>query len=1654
MNDLLVLGKKVKIVLMTLLSIIIFGCTPEVPETTSSSSSSNFSNFWNSNSSNNFWNDTNNDGVGDTYNYTDPLSEEYNFIFDENQQKLSIDIASDFNDNFLIRGNEVSNYVYNNESSINHLCFVIEYENSPENKAVIYSAKFKSTTDYSTGIEEFYLQVQGSTNTGTTDCAQESLIQSITADLQVAEEKLTYSMSELCTTCNTRFTDSSLRLYTPTGESVSDINLVYLSLYYAPQSQTTSSGPLSCTTSSECGAIGFNCCISGQCVNDAELKPGANESESYPVAYASTLANPESYSDFPEIYYVCPSAVASDPNSTSSSATTATDPVIAAQIRINKFEELYNCINPVQDEMSICSVRYENASQFIDRSDPTDPAGYTFEVPADDLNFAFTGLMDGIPNIVEVNYGGEILYKEGYVEANEAKVILEEDSINDDLESAMSVTVKSALANSALEDTIILKYRVDGSCEKLNPFLARCKKYYKQSQTSDPIRPSDHEEDNNSFLLPAYANLDYAVTVVVNGVNLPMGENTWEVGEGSVDFSQSIYPSQEVVVTYFVTDDNVAAVMASKLAAQTIVNTHCNCGTQNCNLDPVYVEEQGQQIVKSFNCVYPQNQQVEPPLQQVAYVSAKAVPLRFHDQYGISYDENISEAGDQEGNPFSYSNNNTLYPNNIQEYVGFNEVYGSFDKDSNSARPPKMIDVKKGRTYDLYVDQGSYSTCTTCGSDYFSALQKIFPTSFLHKGGGYGPDWVESSRVDNRGKFRADDLIFGRACFLPATMIPLTHVPSEDLATQRAGRLSAQHFLYANGYNRDWYGFDMGSLIGSFDGVKWFAVGNMRRIKADTNKLFLAVNGYFGDLTANNDYKVIVSEMSVSSGAGNVIDHDLESDGAECQLYHLCQSDNDCVKNLGYEYTCEAVSGITTSWPSFDVNANEIPGTINYRLLASLVGGVNGKPKRCVYRGRGSACLQDPYDTSASYMGSLSPALHKCSPNTYCQTLDGDAFNNKIARFAKPPATQNINETLMELTVPTDTFGQSARILGRPYDYFGQEATNDEAGSVLSENGIESICIPGKTASESDMASANATAPDGPSADRTLGIGITSAEESSAQYYSVCPTTDDNGNFLGKSSNLALDDVTLMSKSASQNISSNVLQHEDFSSLEIFNDANELITERGLNKNTCLRAPGASCFTDMDCAPSSFIADQVGRLNFNPINEAEGDFWKEGLVCGQDKEKYLPLTIQMNPDYKLSDNKCCREIGKTITVHSADHEDASFYADKVAGVEDGISIMDEMRNSRVQTIIDKLQAEPSKYPPLIGPKADAADPMDLSEILHQYNTFHLAASRTCCSGNWVRKFSETNGDSNSWNEGKNQTIPKSAFKCISWEPDNGANISLFNSRFQCHRDNWVTVECEIKSLSPTEQDFYLSWLEKFELTGIPQIAIETNEDVYCKVDYTTQADVTSSKVPLKGTILSSAIAEITDGSKDYLSAGDMSNFKTAQQEDDDDQGEIKQVFSPNKVNCCLPSGQQVASSVTDQMCCTGKVFQNKCCLQDYTDVTVYLNRYVSSEASHLNDSLIDPATGYIKDPGTVMQLASERNICCSGKLSYGHAIHKLMIPGAETEPDAKTTRFVYSNNTTDNNNETGNIAEVYDKGVTWNNHVYCVPTAFQDPPIN
>jgi hypothetical protein len=315
-----------------------------------------------------------------------------------------------------------------------------------------------------------------------------------------------------------------------------------------------------------------------------------------------------------------------------------------------------------------------------------------------------------------------------------------------------------------------------------------------------------------------------------------------------------------------------------------------------------------------------------------------------------------------------------------------------------------------------------------------------------------------------------------------------------------------------------------------------------------------------------------------------------------------------------------------------------------------------------------------------------------------------------------------------------------------------------------------------------------------------------------------------------------------------------------------------------------------------------------------------------------------------------------------------------------------------------------------------------------------------------------------------------QTIDKAMFKHVSWGQDTLIPILLTDpdsNSFECDETNALNTSCEIKNFPEdgVEEKKYLSWAASLELIGIPQAVIKTNDQIF-KLVNDSQQNISGSQVPLTDSagnniinVLTGTNFDFSDSNYKYYSGTNYTsglNLGT---------NTLKKVFSEHEFNCCIPTGKTVPATTSASQCCTG--FSNTisnttkvCCLPDYTDVTVYLNRYVSSEGRGLESSEYDETNGYIKKPNTVERLALEKNMCCSGKIARGVAISELPIPlkdgdfdlTVSTDPNVlpkRTRRFNYLTGEIDNNPETGYIGYKFDAGVRWNHHVYCVPEGYE-----
>lgn len=1588
------------------------------------------------------------------------------------QSTVNLDMS--YSDSLQLRGKDVDAYIRANGTST-VVCLSSRFTQSTVNKIILLAAIPRSVYNFSTQTLEYYYNLTPSdTTTNQSFCQKTGLINQLYIYYPTLTPK--YQMGEICPTgtcSSSSYSSQSLELYNASGIALSQIATKQLLFSVTNNPTPTTPTGVTCTESSTCVSQGYNCCSSGQCVKDLALKPGVDTaSNSYIQALQDILNNPANIYSYPQYYFIC-----STPVVTPTNPEEPTNPVNEAGVRVKDLEDLYNCTTKLEGEYGLCTKTYKNAA-----------VGTTYSAGTDDRSFVntFTHLTvdkQTLVSIEKIIYGEVVvydysvktegeLYRDPYEDLLTPPVHIE-GLHNDDLASGATVKMLYKPASSVSQD-LVIRYKIDASCVKINSALAKCEKYYIQGQENSGDtqaahrqgRVTDHFPTSNIFKLPYYANTSKAISVEVDGL-IQKQDIDWQLvqaAQSSVQFlpvnTLKIFKDQKVRISYFV-DLSVNNVMASKDEALAKIKTICSCADTSCTLTPV---KNASDKIVDYACVYPDPAPVDPPISQKVYLSSKTVPVRFFDSLGTSQKTVNSSTLPQEGKAFKYRSDNLLNPSNVTDitnlastedtYTGFNEIYGSLSYTNGSAKPAYEVAVKNGNTYDIYVDRGSFSNCIQCGNDYYSQLNKLFPLTQF--GSGVAPLLGQTNRSMSSG-VRSDDMKFGRACVVPATMLPWTHGTESSGPTQRLNRMRAQHFLYANGYQYDWYGFDYGSVIGSFDGVKWFSIGTNRRIQAKSSKLFVAVNGAMGDLTLESTFEVTINDGSLNPLASNVNATDYNSDGAQCQQFHQCSTDNDCATTLGWEYSCAAVNEITTSWPKFDANGKELPETTNDNNNFASILGVTNPGKRCVYRGRGALCTPSygNVNVNSTFNKSTSQAMHTCSDNSYCQTISTNGvtsakFNNRIVRFGKVRTDSTV-----------DTFGLAALIPGRPMAWNGIETPRPETLKNLNTNRALAMCVPGRDVEQTSFLKQNTAIPTtaDTKGDKVLGIGMTQKLNTPFQslvYLNSCSIMDSSKNFYHNTTPDPSADFTLYPllkyDAGSQAVSTNALSifNSIFNTKGItfglLKTKSALLTGVTFTESSCMRAPAASCFTDMDCAPSKVISDKLKSISAEDttvtaiLNKYEVKFWQEELICSQ-------AIAKTSTSYDPKNNRCCRDIGGTISLPSSNQTNGLDMT-KVPGIDYNIGT--STRYTRAATMYKETNTDPLTYPELRVAVTDqcgaapgvpgATTCQDTSTLNNQWRTFSSFAEKTSCSGDWVRSFST---GTHKWEVGRFQTFTPTTFQCLNWYAGDGG--------YTCAGYEPDDPNCPIAQTPPTTSKGkdVLSYLARLELMGIPQIALES-DDYYsgtaenglsCKSypgnragGYPTNANSpTATYLPPTQMFAVAAKKEYMDSTgTTYFSAADTTNFKS-----------YKQVFKADEVVSCLPAGTQMKTGDDPAKCCTGMINSEtlKCQLADYIDVSIYTNRYISSEAKKLSLSLFDKY-GYIKDAAYAANLACEKSMCASGTLAYGILISKLKTPG-QTSVDAKYYRFL-EGNAADNEN---GLLDLYNKGLKLNNHIYCIPKA-------
>lgn len=776
-------------------------------------------------------------------------------------------------------------------------------------------------------------------------------------------------------------------------------------------------------------------------------------------------------------------------------------------------------------------------------------------------------------------------------------------------------------------------------------------------------------------------------------------------------------------------------------------------------------------------------------------VSSRSAPHRFYSSNGTNYDDltGVSSAVIQEGEEFYYLDEvNKASP--VNGAYNVNSILGRINVGLSQAQPAKMVAVELGKTYIISTTSGYFTPCSKCAKDSWFQTFSAHPST--SGGNGLRASGFTTARdvyASNSTLGNYEDTKFGRACYLPVTMIPFSHKKEATTQAQRLNRLKTQATYYINGYQRDWYGFNKGAMIGSFDGVTWFAIGSGRRISATSSKLYLAYNSSYLDLADRTDTIVnIIPDLSASTAPDFDYDPELaiadksQNMAGSCQQYHQCETDTDCVTQLGWEYTCSDMSQLKSHWPIYDTDSKEIANQEKTSTIFEILAGtvtVGSSGKRCVYRGAGAPCVRD----FTALNGNFNQKALTCAPNFYCAALTTNKFNDELVR-----SPNEMDDIL---------FGMDTNVLGRPLKYVSASKNlTTEAIANIKYNGASNamglttaqvedmgICRPGRSLSITPSV-AHGNPDTSKRADYISQVGScdSAAMGANATDYKTrtnsCPAIGIDLNYADTSL------ATTQTLRAMQNSCGGEAKNSStfisaFSNIEGKTLALlQNITSPILAADACMRRAGSACFTDLDCGPNKLHAEAAGSLaltNFGGT-QAEQSYWQESLICGQGTT--TPSLGSANySTYQLNENRCCREIGKDFTMYTAG---------PATIVPENMGTNVTLDTSKFAAIDPKGANRYSRYAISdTALKATSAIPMvtntavDKTPAKNQWRVINETGALTCCGGGWIRKFADGTHD---WTVKNRVSLETSNFQCLNFRsplvsPDyNGFGDTLDN----------------------------------------------------------------------------------------------------------------------------------------------------------------------------------------------------------------------------------------------------------------------------------
>ena len=247
-------------------------------------------------------------------------------------------------DGFYMRGKEVHDYI-------------LKSQNTTQCMAVLFKAQDNNAIDnfdrnlILAAFPQSFLNFPIIPESGITFLKSQNLQITLIFVVQglqlIRDSSKSYSFQDLSSNYKgSLILGNTIQMLETNGTKITAISSKHLSLQINKTSSAENPLTKTCTESSFCQSLGFDCCSGGTCVKDGQKKTGNFESEpEYLQSVQDILANASNYKLYPQYYYICTEKPV-DYGSGGGTGSTL-DPYDEKEKRLLMLKELYDLYYPL-----------------------------------------------------------------------------------------------------------------------------------------------------------------------------------------------------------------------------------------------------------------------------------------------------------------------------------------------------------------------------------------------------------------------------------------------------------------------------------------------------------------------------------------------------------------------------------------------------------------------------------------------------------------------------------------------------------------------------------------------------------------------------------------------------------------------------------------------------------------------------------------------------------------------------------------------------------------------------------------------------------------------------------------------------------------------------------------------------------------------------------------------------------------------------------------------------------------------------------------------------------------------------------------------------------------------------------------------------------